>query len=308
MKLTGKEMTILSVFLSIVIIAVGLFLFIMPAYESIEPNRQKLDAAKAERDQIYESLAREATIDQEIQDAIEQANTLSLSFYDDLTTYEADVIVREILDATNMSTNSLMLSSYTTATLTVTDYIETVVSYPLKEYAGYAASAAGIENSDVQYDENGNIIIPDEFTEDDLESALKNYLIALLSTQTQTIGSITVNFTVSGTRGDFLKFLDYIADLERATIINSANVSYTAAAAADTNNNDNNGGAAEGEGEGAEDEAPANTAANTNNEPQQLTDSSQITSNISLTFYCITPMSDQVGEEAPAATEPEAAE
>lgn len=304
MKLTAKEITILSIFLSIVIIVAGLFLFIMPEFEKIEPNKQRLESAKSERDQIYESLGRESTIDQEIQDAIDKANTLSLSFYDDLTPYEADVIVREILDATNMSTNSLSLSSYSTATLTVVDYIETVVSYPLKEYAGYAASAAGIENSDVQYDENGNIIIPDEFTEDDLEEALKNYLTALLSIQSQTIGAISVNFTVEGTRGDFLKFLDYVADLERATIITSTTVAYTEDVASDNNNNNNNNNNAGEEGaEGAEGEGPAAPAAPNAGGEQQLNDNSRISSTISMTFYCITPMSNEV-DTAPAEPEP----
>ena len=322
MKLTSKEMVILSVFLSIVIIVAGLFLFIMPEYEKIDTNKQSLVNAKAERDRIYDSLSREATIDQEIQDAIDQANTLSLCFYEDLTTYEADVIVREILDATNMKTYSLSLSNFSTSTLTVSDYIETVVSYPLKEYAGYAASAAGVDTSGIQYDEDGNIIVPDEFTADNVENALKEYLLAILSTQSQTIGAITVNFSVTGTRGDFLKFLDYVAGLERATYINSTSVAYTGinTSADDNNNNNNNNNnndtnndnanandnAANNEGE--EGEAAENTTpANNNNEPQQLTDSAVITSSISMTFYCVMPMQPQETSSTETA-EPEPAE
>lgn len=304
MKLTNKEMAILSVFLSIVIIVAGLFLFILPEYEKIDPNRQELENARAEREQIYASLARESTIDQEIQDAIDQANTLSLCFYDDMTTYEADVVVREILEATNMKTYSLSLSSFTTSTLTVSQYIESVVTYPLKEYSGYAASAAGgTDESGIQYDEEGNIIVPDEYIEEDMENALKNYLIAILSTQSQTIGSISVSFSVTGTRGDFLNFLNYVADLERATIINSTSVEYTGVPSSDEGGSSGtpNEGAATEEGEGGAidegTEAPAitTTVSSGSNDPYLLQDDDEITAAISMTFYCVAPMSSQVG-------------
>lgn len=292
-------MVIVAVFLSIAIIVAGLFLFILPEYERIDTNKKSLQAARNELDQIYASLAREATIDQEIDDAIEQANTISLSFYDDMTTYEADVIVREILEATNMSTDSLSLSSYTTSTLTVTDYVETIVQYPLKEYSGFideridsAELAAG-----ASYDEEGNLIVPEEFKEQYVE-ALKEYMAILLSTQSQTVGSITVNFNVKGTRGDFLKFLDYVADLERATIINSTSIAYTGTETTTTTTNNT---AAETEGEAEGEVQPTTTTTTTE---RTLNDNSEISAPISMTFYCVTPMSAvEITEEAE--TEPE---
>lgn len=301
MKLSSKEMTILAVFLSIVIIVAGLFLFILPEYEKIEPNQKSLESAKTERDNIYASLSREATIDQEIQDAIDQANTISLYFYDDMTTYEADVVVREILEETNMSTSSLSLGSFSTATLSVSDYVETIVSYPLKEYSGFTPGTLSVGNFPAEYDEDGKLIIPqayiDKYGE---EQAYTEYLTALLSSQSQTIGAITVTFTVNGTRGDFLNFLNYVADLERATYINSTSVAYTGGT---TNNNNNNTPAAEGE-EG--EEAPAaNTNTNTNSQ-QTLNNNSEISAPISMTFYCIKPMVPQETTSAEAEAEPAA--
>ena len=298
MKLSSKEIVIVAVFLSIAIIVAGLFLFIMPEYERIDTNKNSLQAAKNELDQIYASLAREATIDQEIDDAIEQANKISLSFYNDMTTYEADVIVREILEATNMSTDSLSLSDYTTSTLTVTDYVETIVQYPLKEYSGFideridsAELAAG-----ASYDEEGNLIVPEEFKEQYVE-ALKEYMAILLSTQSQTVGSITVNFNVKGTRGDFLKFLDYVADLERATIITSTSIAYTGIETTTTTNNT----AAEAEGEAEGEVQPTTTTTTTE---RTLNDNSEISAPVSMTFYCVTPMS-AVEITAETETEPE---
>lgn len=289
MKLSSKEMIILAVFLSIAIIVAGLFLFILPEYEKIEPNKNSLQAEKDALDQIYASLAREGTIDQEIDDAIEKANTISLSFYDEMTTYEADVLVREILEATNMSTNGLSLNDYTTETLTVTDYVKTIVTYPLKEYSGFIDDSINYEElaASVAYDEDGNLVIPEEFREK-YEQALKEYMTALLSTQNQTVGVITVNFTIEGTRGDYLKFLDYVAGLEKATLITSANVAYTGS--------ETNTATVEGE-EGA--------VQNTTTVERTLNDNSEISTPISMSFYCVTPMA--IAEfTAEAEAEPEA--
>lgn len=300
MKLSSKEMIILAVFLSIVIIVAGLFLFILPEYEKIEPNQNSLQAEKNELDQVYASLARESTIDQEIEDAIEKANTVSLSFYDEMTTYEADVLVREILEATNMSTKGLSLNDFSTETLTVTDYVETVVTYPLKEYSGFVDDRFDPEElaAAVSYDEDGNLVIPEDFKEKYVQ-ALKEYMTALLSTQSQTVGAITVNFTIEGTRGDFLKFLDYVAGLEKATLINSAKVAYTGT---ETETNTNNAAPAEGE-EGA----PVQN--NNNTVERVLTDNSEISTSISMTFFCIAPMSEEeftVAAEAEPEAEPAA--
>lgn len=305
MKLSSMEKIILAVFLAIVILAVGVFLLILPEYNKIEPNTQALAAAQAEREELYNTLAREATIDQAIKDALDDANKFSLNFYDDMTTYEADVIIREILEATNMSTDSLSIGDFTTSTLTVTDYIETVVSYPLKEYAGYGpASAEGSEEApvyDLTYDEFGNIVIPDEFKEAYPEDTLQNYLIAVLSTKSQTLGAITVNLTVEGTRGDFLAFLDYVANLEKATYINSTTVSYTTTEVAEEENNNNNAANPENpEGEGQTEQPPANNNNNNNNNGGSnvvhLGNDDEISAPITITLYCATPLSEEVAQ------------
>ncbi|MCH5199831.1 MAG: hypothetical protein J1F60_02635 [Oscillospiraceae bacterium] len=293
MKLSNKELTILSVFLAIVIMVAGTFVFILPEYEKIEPNKNTLQSAKDEKNRLYASLERENTIDQEIQDAIDQANKFALYFYEDLTTYEADVIVREILEATNMSAKSLTLSDYAASELTVTDYVETMVSYPLKDFSGYDPGILNGANFPIEYDENGKLIVPEAYVEKYGDQALTEYLTAKLSTQAQTVGAITVTFTIEGTRGDFLNFLNYVADLDRATIINNTKVSYTSSANNDNNNN-NNGAPAEGEGEEAAPAAPAGNGG----DDVQLNDNSKVSALVSMTLYCVTPMQEQVFAEA----------
>lgn len=272
MKLSNKEKIILAVFLAVVIIVAGIFVIILPEYNKIDGNQKALDAAKAQRQQLYDTLAREDTIDNEIETAIKNANVFSGYFYDDMTTYEADGIVRKILEETNMKTNSLSIGDFSTSTLTVSEYVETIVTYPLKEYSGFVPDT-GLDFSQysIQYDENGNIIVPDE-----LKDYLKEFINTVLTTQQQTLGSITVSFTVEGTRGDFLKFLNYVAELEQATYIPSVSIDYTGTASGDNNNN-----AAQTPEEGNEDEEtpPADNGT-------KLTDNSPISANISMTLYC----------------------
>ena len=126
-------------------------------------------------------------------------------------------------------------------------------------------------------------------------------MTALLSTQSQTIGSITVTFTIEGTRGDFLNFLDYVSDLEKATIINSTSVAYTEKISSNTNSYTGYNPAGTGEGG----EAAQNT--NTGSAERLMNANSEITAPISMTFYCVTPMAAMEEETTSAEAEAEPA-
>ena len=73
MKLSNKEKVILAVFLAIVIMAVGAFMLVVPEYQKISGNKASLEDARVRRDQLYNSLTRESTIDQELKDAMKAA-------------------------------------------------------------------------------------------------------------------------------------------------------------------------------------------------------------------------------------------
>lgn len=293
MKLSNKEKIILAVFLAIVIIAAGIFLIILPEYNKISTNQSALDSAKAQREQLFQTLTRETTIDNEIETAIKNANVFSGYFYDDMTTYEADVLVRQILKDNNLSTDSLSIGDFTTSTLTVSEYVEAVVSYPLKEYSGYSPNT-GIDFSQyqIEYDENGNMVIPEDL-KDQVADVLKEYMNILLSTQQQTLGSISVTMTVTGTRGDFLKFLDNVAALEKATYIPSVDVAYTGMSSANQ---------AQNPGEGEE---GAEQNQNIEQTETALTDNSEVSVNITITMYCAKALqTDAVNQTQAEAAQP----
>lgn len=296
MKLSNKEKIILAVFLAIVIIAAGAFLIVLPEYNKIATNQSALDSAKEQREQLFQTLTRETTIDGEIETAIKNANVFSGYFYDDMTTYEADVLVRQILADNNMKTNSLSIGDFTTSTLTVSQYVDTVVSYPLKDYSGFTADL-GIDFSqyEIQYDENGDMIIPEEL-QDQVASVLKEYMNALLSTQQQTLGSISVSMTVTGTRKDFLAFLDNVAALEKATYIPSVSVAYTGTEIVSAGDLQQ----APADEEGAENMPvqPVTTGEIT------LTDNSQVSVSITMTFYCAKALQTEAQTQPAEAEQP----
>lgn len=231
MKLSNKEKVILAVFLSIVIIVAGAFVIVVPEYNKIEGNRAELDSVKNQREQLYQTLTREATIDNELKAAADKADKFANYFYDDMTTYEADVMFRQILEEGGLETKSLSISPFSTSTLTVSEYVQNYVSYPLKEYSGYVDDR-GIDFSQYQlnYDDEGNIVIDEALQEamgNKIKDIAKDYMNTLLSATTQTLGSISASFTVECTRAEYYDFVDYIHGLERATYISGASIPYT---------------------------------------------------------------------------------
>lgn len=284
MKLSNKEKIILAVFLAVVIIVAGVFLIILPEYNKIEPNKASLANAQSQRDQLNQTLLREATIDQEIQTALDKANEFSGKFYDDLTTYQADMILRDILKETGLETSTITISDFTTSTLTLTEYVDTIVTYPLKDFSGFVPPAAiDLSAYGIAYDEEGNISVPEGFTLEDTKDLLKDYIRLLLQTQEQTIGSITINLNVKGTRKQYIDFLDYIAKLEKSTHIDSCAIMYTETA-------------------GESEDGTVNGTRMTefgNQNIVKLTDTSDIEANITMTFYSVIP--PQFGSETEAA-------
>lgn len=301
MKLSNKEKVILAVFLAIVIIAAGAFLIVVPEYQKIAGNRSSLDAVKAQRDQLYQTLSRESTIDDELETAAENAKTFANYFYDDMTTYEADAVFREILQNGGVKTDSLSIGPFTTSTLTVSEFVETFVTYPLKEYSGYKddPGIAGIDFSGLplQFDEDGNVVETDELKEalGDAMDVLKEYVNTMLSTTEQTLGSITANFEITCTRQQYLDFLDYVHTLEHATYISGANINFTNTGAV---NNENNNA------QPAFDENGNEIPQQNNNTPEdtRVKDTDEFTYSINMTLYCAKALQTEVEvTTAPAA-------
>ncbi|MBD5114211.1 MAG: hypothetical protein HDT46_03285 [Ruminococcaceae bacterium] len=308
MKLSNKEKVILAIFLAIVIMAAGAFLIVVPEYQKIDGNRSSLEAAKSQRDQLYQTLTREATIDEEMKTAAANAETFANYFYDDMTTYEADALFREIIENGGVKTDTLNLGQFTTSTLTVSEYVETFVTYPLKEYSGYkddaGLSAVDFGGLPLQFDEDGNVIETEELKAalGEVQDALKEYINTMLSLTSQTLGSISASFKITCTRQQYLDFLDYVHGLEHATYISGASVNFTNVGAVNIEENTNNNQPVyDEEGNEIPQQRPQQQQQQTTPEDTRVKDTDEFIYDINMTLYCAKALQTEVQTDAPAA-------
>ncbi len=238
MNLSKIEKAFIIILVVGAIIVGGIFLFIMPAKDGIDAANSRHKTLVDEQTALNEKLAREATIDNEIKTAKEDATTLEGNFYPDLTTYEAVEIVQAHLNKCNLTTLGIEAAQLTTADLELEILDEKPVIYDLKTYSQsargaddeallegqfkdgdkvYTITISDISNITIS-DENGNVIEPKDFT-DTMTAAYKEALCkyAVTTETKQMVGVTEVALEVKGLYKDYLEFIDYIYDLDRAS-------------------------------------------------------------------------------------------
>ncbi|MCM1335082.1 MAG: YhcB family protein [Bacteroides sp.] len=255
MNLTKLEKTVIIILVVGGILAAGIFFFIVPAYKGIETANNNLDNMKSQRQAIEEQLAREATIDDEIADAKKEAETMEGDFYPDLTTYEAVEITLAYLRDCDMTTDAITVSPMSTSSISLDVYTPVEIIYDLKTYSAaargtdenallegqfldgnkrYTISVGSITDITIADAESGEAVEVSRYTEtmkDAYKEALCRYAVS--SGLNQTIGATTVSFTVKGTYENYLKFIDYVFDIERATYMNAVVIPMTHGAEAE---------------------------------------------------------------------------
>ena len=239
MNLSKLEKTVIMVLVIAIIIGLGAWLFAWPAYEEIGKAENKLEKLEKERKEIYAELEREATIDDEIKDAKAEAEKLEGSFYPDLTTYETVEVAIAHLKDSGLETHAVSASNFSTYKLALEVYKKSDVVYNLKTYSQKAREK---DEDDVllagQFNDNGkvytvtvnsltDVVITDENDEkveiskytDTMAQAHKEALcaFAVKGGEAQTVGLATATFDVTGRYEDYLNFINYVFDFERAT-------------------------------------------------------------------------------------------
>ncbi len=205
MKISKQERIIIVCLLVAAILGVGIFLFILPNYNNIGANNKTLAAAKEEYQELQTKLEHEATIDDEIKAAYEEGKDLANTFYDDLTTYEADEIMRQfIAKGKDITVDGLSISPMSTETLSISVFMPTEVTYPLKDFA----------NTVVTQDEEAVDI--ESMTPRELVIYAKKLVSTMLAlSEPVTVGCTSVSFTASS---DKLENLHAFADLLNAGV------------------------------------------------------------------------------------------
>lgn len=200
MKISKQERILIVVFLVAAIIGVGIFVFVLPNFNKISANNKQLAAAKQEYSDILSQLEHESTIDTEISQAYEEGKNLAETFYDDLTEYEADEIMRQfIAKGKNITVEGLTVSPFSTQSLSVSVFTPTEVTYPLKDFANTV-----VEQPDVTKD------VSSMSTRELVMYAKQVTATVLAASDPVTVGSITVSFTA---HSDKLQNLHDFVDL-----------------------------------------------------------------------------------------------
>lgn len=238
MNLGKVEKIIIAVLVIGAIIGFGIFLFVVPSYNKIEQANKNYDNLVAEQQEVYGKLEREKTIDNEIKEAKDAAKKLEGSFYPDLTTYEATEIALAYLKKCNLETNGVSVTALSTKDIGLESYEDVEVEYQLKTYS---AGARGVDENaltegqfkdggkvyNVVYtnitdiaitDAEGNVIEKSKYTET-MEKVYKKTLcrIAATNENKQTVAVMELSFDITGKHKDYLEFLNYINNLDRAS-------------------------------------------------------------------------------------------
>lgn len=200
MKISKQEQIFIIIFIVAAIIGVGFFVFLLPNFNNIDVNNKNLASTKTRYADLQKKLEHEATIDDEIKAAYEEGKNLANSFYNDLTTYEADEIMRQfIARGKDITIDGLNIAPFATSTLSISIYTPTEITYPLKDFA----------NTVVEQEEE-TLDITKMSARERMMYFKKLTATVLAISQPVTVGSITVNFTA---HSDELQNLHDFVDL-----------------------------------------------------------------------------------------------
>ena len=208
MEISKEERIAIICFLVAAILGVGIFVFVLPNVNKIDTNNKQLTAVKQEYSDILKQLEHTSTIDDEISKAYEEGKNLADTFYEDLTPYEADEIMRQFIatfnkqEGKNITIDGLSISPFATQTLTVSVFRSSEVTYPLKEFANTV-----VEQPDTDVLEE----ISSMNTRELVMYAKKLQATLLAASEPVTVGSITVSFTVHSKKlQDLHDFVDLL--------------------------------------------------------------------------------------------------
>lgn len=242
MNLSKVEKIIIVVLVIGGILAAGFFLLFKPAYDGIAKAEKNLKTAETAHAELMTKLERLNTIDEDIKTARSDVGDLEEKFFPDLTTYEAVEILLAQLKEYEMDTLEINVAALTTEDLELEYFIEEPIIYDLKTYAQNAKEhkEGEIELMEGEFldgnkkytiiingladititDENGEVVENKKYT-DTMTKAYKEALCRYAFTNKikQTVSVVALELDVTGEYKDYLEFLDYLYNFDRATYL-----------------------------------------------------------------------------------------
>lgn len=294
MKISKQERIIIIVLLVLAVLGVGFFVFIMPNINKIDTNNKNLQSKQTEYEELVTKLEHEKTIDDEIKTAYEEGKNLANTFYDDLTTYEADEIMRKFLaKGKDITIDGLSISPMSTSTLSVSIFAQNEVTYPLKDFANTVVTNNEPEMPDIK----------SMNTRQQVMYAKDLMATVLALSENVTVGSTTVSFNIYSDKlenlHNFVDLLyegvydDTILDAEgkpqrKATYISAVTYELPDKAGTPTDNNES---ATEGENENN-----AETSTQENNDSKK----DGYVMQLSVQLFSIKPVADPFAQQTNA--------
>lgn len=191
MKLSKQERIGILVVAIVLILGLGIWMFIVPKIESVNNSNKTLASKEQELANAQSEALLKDSLKDQIMDAYEEGEDYANMFFEEMTTYQADAEFRAFLEQceANVLVESITVGEPTTATLAPQYFEEEEVTYDLKTYV-----TQDIEKTD------------EEIASEERWTELKNALGV-----SQTVGAITVEFTVNALDpADLLAFADEV--------------------------------------------------------------------------------------------------
>ena len=193
MRFSKQERIAALIILAVIIIALGVFLIIKPAFEDYNAAKKTAEAKQTELKGYEDRAAQKKPLREQIEQAYKDGEHLADMFFPELASYEADDAFRAFISqcSTNVIVEQVTVSEPTTATLSNAFFTPASVEYALKTYV-----QSGVEP-----------------TEAELEVQARTEALMAALSEPQTIGASKVDFTVTAkAREDILKFADEVND------------------------------------------------------------------------------------------------
>lgn len=193
MRFSKQERIAALIILAVIILALGAFLIIKPAFEDFSAAKKTLTSKEQELKGYEDRAAMKKPLREQIEKAYEDGEHAADMFFPELASYEADDAFRAFISqcSTNIIVEQVSVSEPTTAVLSNAFFTPASVEYALKTYV-----QSGIEP-----------------TEEELKVQARTEALMAALSEPQTIGASKVDFTVTAkSRDDILKFADEVND------------------------------------------------------------------------------------------------
>ena len=301
MKLNKVEKIIIAVILLGLILVGGTFLFVVPSFKEIEKQSLILVANLEEKAELDTKLERLNTIDADIETQRKDAIKYEGSFYPDLTSYEASELAMAYMKSAGLEATTIELTNLSTRELSLDYFFPAEVEYDLKEYSKIANSTTDEETlldgefmdgnkkysitassvTDVVISDENGIIDPGKYT-DTMKKMYKAAVCRLVSESgtSQTVAAIQAPYEVTGKFSDYMKFIDHIYSLDRATMFEQVPIPMTVTIEEDEDS----------EAVFVTEGGTISTGSESNGEMLVVEDDTEVKKELTIIFLCVEPM------------------